>query len=190
MIKALIFDFYGVIRSDEYHDWLTNHGLKASPKLKSAEVSLDKGLETMDDFFENLSKFSDMPASDIKREFKHHASLNKELLALILELKKSYKIALLSNAASSHLRETLDEAGIGKLFDEIVISAEIGYMKPSKEIFNYCLEKLAVRPEEAVFIDDNQRFVEAAKSLGIESISYTGLDSLINTLSGIGIIGK
>ena len=93
MIKAIIFDFYGVIRSDEYHDWLTRHGLVRGSKLKETTNNLGKGLMSIDQFFEKLSKLSGIPADNIRKEFKANASLNDKLLALILELKKQVAAA-------------------------------------------------------------------------------------------------
>lgn len=190
MIKAIIFDFYGVIRSDEYHDWLDRHGLKRGGQLKDLSKDLDKGLTSIDQFFDSLSKLSNIPAEDIRKEFLSHGSLDKRLLAMILELKKKYKVAILSNAASTYLKEIMHEAGIDVLFDEIVISSEIGYIKPSKEIFVHTLNKLGVKPSEAVFIDDNESFCQAAERLGIKSFYYTGYDLLINSLKEMGIINK
>lgn len=189
MIKALIFDFYGVIRSDEYHGWLSRHSLE-SKGFKEIIGDLDKGLSTLDQFFNSLSKLSNMPPQKIREEFITEGSLNEQLLALILKLKKKYKIALLSNASSPHLRSVISTAGISKLFDEIVISSEIGHIKPSKEIFNYALDKIGIKPDEAVFIDDNINFVKQARKLGIKSINFTGVDSLISNLKEIGIIIK
>ncbi len=188
MIKAIIFDFYGVIRSDEYHDWLDRHGFKRGGQLGHLSKDLDKGITSMDEFFESLSQLSKVPASEIKQEFVAHASLNMNLLALILQLKKKYKIALLSNASSSYLREVLEESGIGVLFDEIIISSEVGFIKPSIKIFEHTLNKLSVKPVEAIFIDDNENFCQAAEKLGIRSIYFKGLESLISNLKEIGII--
>ncbi len=184
----MIFDFYGVIRSDEYQDWLTLHGYKRDTKIKNATSKLDKGLMSADEFFESLSKLSNIPPEEIRQEFLAHASLNERLLSLILDLKKSYKIAILSNASSSHLRQVLNDAGINKLFDEVVVSSDIGYTKPSKEIFDHTLNKLGVKAEEALFVDDSPRFVEAAESMGIKGIVYTDLNSLISALKEMGII--
>jgi putative hydrolase of the HAD superfamily len=188
VIKAIVFDFYGVIRSDEYHDWLSNHGIKRDKKFTSATANLDKGIDTLDQFFEGLSKLSNIPPEEIRKEFLAQGSLDKELLALILKLKDKYKIALLSNASSSHLRDVMKQANIYNLFDEVVISSEIGYTKPSNQIFDHLLKCLGIKADEAIFIDDNQSFVDAANNLGITGIKYTNVDSLIKSFEEMGII--
>jgi HAD superfamily hydrolase (TIGR01509 family) len=189
MVKAIIFDFYGVIRSDEYHDWLKKHGFESSMARKKA-IDMNKGLMTIDDFFQYLSKISGIPAPDIQNEFQSKASLNAQLLTLIIKLRSSYKIAILSNASSSYLYDVLKKTAIDILFDEVIVSSEVGYIKPSEQIFNYALEKLSIKADEAVFIDDNQKFVEAAKDLGLKGIHYKNINSLMKSLEAIGIMDK
>lgn len=187
MIKAIIFDFYGVIRTDEYHNWLRHHRVNAN-ETRSSNNDLGLGKISVDQFFSELSRISGIDAAKIKEEFHSNSSLNEGLLTLILKLKDKYKLAILSNASSSYIRDVLKNAGLYDLFDEVIISSEVGYLKPSPEIFNHTLDKLAVKPEETVFIDDNQRFVEAASEIGINSICYTDLESFRIKLKQIGII--
>jgi len=186
MIKAIIFDFYGVIRSDEYHDWLSRHGLEKD-NTASMTKEQDAGLKTSDQFFDDLSRKSHIPADKIKREFRSHATLNEKLLALILKLKDNFQIAILSNANSASLRDILRDSSIEQLFDEVIISSEIGMIKPSPEIFSHALKKIGVEPNEAIFIDDNQSFVEAANKLGLIGICFTDFDSLVKQLKIIGL---
>ena len=187
MVKAIIFDFYGVIRSNEYRDWTLKH-IVSHDKFKKAASSLDMGKTSPEEFFDSLSKLSGIPAYDIQKEFTSNASLNKDLLSLIYKLKTKYKIALISNASSSNLRDILASAGIDKLFDYLTISSEIGYVKPSPEIFDHTLEELGIEANEAVFVDDNQSFVQTAESIGMKGIAYTDFDSLVNDLQKIGIM--
>jgi putative hydrolase of the HAD superfamily len=187
MIKAIIFDFYGVIRSNEYRDWRLKHDISLDEFKKSA-IRLDMGKTSPEEFFDALSKLSGISAADIQKEFSSNASLNKDLLNLIYKLKTNYLVALISNANSSNLRDILASAGIDKLFDQLTISSEVGYVKPSPEIFNHTLEKLGIKAGEAVFVDDNYSFVQTAESIGMKGIHYTDLGSLINAFKKIGIM--
>ena len=58
------------------------------------------------------------------------------------------------------------------LFDVVVSSYNLKISKPNPEIFYHTLEKLNVKPEEAIFIDDREINTEAAKALGITSILF------------------
>jgi putative hydrolase of the HAD superfamily len=56
-----------------------------------------------------------------------------------------------------------------KDFDLSIISTQVGTAKPGAEIFNIALKLLKVKPEEAVFVDDNPVNVLSAEKIGIHS---------------------
>ena len=68
------------------------------------------------------------------------------------------------------------------LFKGIVVSAEIGYLKPSKEIYHYLLDHHQLKAHETIFIDDMAHNVEGAKALGIEAIQFTHIEQCIEAL--------
>ena len=65
-----------------------------------------------------------------------------------------------------------------KYFDEIVISSEIGLIKPEPAVFEHILQKLEVKPEECIFTDDNPKHTDAATKTGIHCIVYTSVPEL------------
>ena len=84
--------------------------------------------------------------------------------------KKNYKLALLSNC-----EKPTTEMAVGKdyeLFDAKVFSCMEGIRKPDREIYEITLKKLGVKPEEAVFIDDKESYVEGAKFVGLRTILF------------------
>ena len=60
------------------------------------------------------------------------------------------------------------------LFDGLVISGEIGIVKPSKEIYRYILEKYDLVSEECVFVDDNKNKIAACEEAGIVGYLFDG----------------
>ena len=94
---------------------------------------------------------------------------------LALELKNRYSLslALLSNVGKA-LFEHEKEIPILNIFDRKFYSAVIGYTKPNAEIFAYVCEELGISPEEAIFVDDNEKNIIAAESFGIKSIKFKG----------------
>ncbi len=60
------------------------------------------------------------------------------------------------------------------LFDGLVFSGPLGITKPSKEIFEYLLDKYNLKAEESVFIDDNAGNVTGAESVGIKGLLFKG----------------
>ena len=110
--------------------------------------------------------------------------VNMGLVEIIKTLKPNYNIALISNYAS-HLRQKLIDQNLFDLFDEIIISGEVGYQKPQPEIFMLACEKLGVTISELVFIDDTPRSLENADVIGYTPILYTNNQKLQQDLSQI-----
>jgi HAD superfamily hydrolase (TIGR01509 family) len=106
---------------------------------------------------------------------------------IIKSLRASYKLALLSNSPSALIREILAEHDLAQYFDEIIVSSEVGFIKPSADIFTLALQKLGVSADQALFIDDNERHIQAARSLGIQSIQFTSAQELTTALATIGV---
>ena len=89
------------------------------------------------------------------------------LLDFLRSLRPERKVGLISNAWSG-LRAFITSLNFEDVFDEMIISAEVGLMKPDPRIYHLALEKLGVQPEESVFLDDVLVNVEAARSVGME----------------------
>lgn len=99
-------------------------------------------------------------------------SLNTELLSFFRSLRPRYKVAILSNA-SSEVRAWITEAfHLEQDADLIIISSEERYHKPQPEIFRIALDRLGVMPEEAIFIDDEARYIAAAQALGMHAVQF------------------
>ncbi len=96
---------------------------------------------------------------------------------------KRYRIGLLSNAPSTFIRALFAEHDLERLFHEIIISSEVGMVKPNTDIFKLTLQKLDVSPSEAVFIDDNKKHVQAAEKSGIKGLQFTSANNLRKQLS-------
>jgi putative hydrolase of the HAD superfamily len=98
--------------------------------------------------------------------------LNTELVTYIDQLRAAgLQTALLSNF-SIELREFLAAQDLLRRFDHIVISAEIGVMKPDAAAYQAVLDMLAVQARTCVFIDDQRTNVEAARALGLHGIVF------------------
>ncbi len=111
---------------------------------------------------------------DLEAEFFAGDRLDNELVDYIRTLHKQYKTGVISNALSDVRTVILNKWRMTDAFDVLVISAEEGVMKPEARIFQIALKTLGVQPAEAVFVDDNIRNVEGARSVGMHAIQFTG----------------
>jgi len=90
---------------------------------------------------------------------------------LVRRLRPRYKLSVLSNADMS-LRGRLERDGIHALFDDVVVSAEVGMAKPDPAIFRLAVDRLGLAPDECVFVDDWDANVEAARAVGMRGVIH------------------
>jgi len=98
-------------------------------------------------------------------------------IELIKELGKNYRLFLLSNTSSIHIKQVNKilhaASGVEKLddlFEKVYLSYEMGLMKPDPAIYLQVLEESGLIAEETLFLDDNADNIAAASKLGIDTI--------------------
>src|SRR5690606_20726982 len=98
-------------------------------------------------------------------------------LQILQQLQLHYNLFLLSNTNEIHeaafnriLQSQTGFPGFGVFFDKIYYSHHTGLRKPQREAFELILNDHRLMPENTLFIDDSPQHVEAAKSLGIQTI--------------------
>ncbi len=82
---------------------------------------------------------------------------------------RGIKIAIVSNC-DENTRDLLVELGVAALADALVLSNEVGAVKPAAQIYQYALDKLGVTAEAALFVDNNATFCAGAAALGIQAV--------------------
>jgi putative hydrolase of the HAD superfamily len=83
---------------------------------------------------------------------------------------------MLSNITVQGIERRFPDDELGKYFDEIVISSEIGYAKPDREAYEITAERLGVKPEECIFTDDRIDFCVAAEAVGMKAIEFRNFE--------------
>ncbi len=86
------------------------------------------------------------------------------------------RVACLSNTNTLHVERQWEEFGIYELFDGIFLSNEMGMVKPDREAFDHVVDRLGVRPEQVLFLDDNQINVDGAREAGLLAEKAVGPD--------------
>ena len=117
--------------------------------------------------------------------------LGKEskVIDILLELKKYYKVWLLSNTNPKHIQDELENKYIfPQLVDGAIYSYDVGLRKPHESIYIKACELAKVDPVESVFIDDLIENIDGAKKAGIKGIHYTDIEKLNKSLKQLGII--
>jgi epoxide hydrolase-like predicted phosphatase len=115
---------------------------------------------------------TDKEIRSLLEEFFSKDEIDGSLLDYVRSLHKSYKTGLLSNAFDD-LRQIITERWhFEDAFDDIVISAEVGMVKPDSRIFQMAVDQLGVQPGQAVFVDDMLRNIEGAIRVGMLGIHF------------------
>jgi putative hydrolase of the HAD superfamily len=72
-------------------------------------------------------------------------------------------------------------------FQGVVVSAEIGYLKPAQEIYQHLLTTYQLEPFETVFIDDLEKNIQGAKQCGIHGVVFQNTAQCIESLKALGV---
>jgi epoxide hydrolase-like predicted phosphatase len=194
-INAFMFDCFGVISPPPLFGWykkyMTDRGL-SDDKLLDVFRNYDLNKISGENVAEYFSKYEGITSSkeEIQEQIDSYLKIDTELVNVIKQLKnKGYKTALLSNGNTAYFDRIVYPTypEFKNLFGEIIISSDVGIVKPDKEIYLYALEKINSKPEESLFIDDNQTNIDGAVSVGINGYLYTDCDSFAEYIKKLGI---
>ena len=113
-----------------------------------------------------------------------------DTVEIFKELKDSskYKIYALTNWSAETFPVALSKYEFLSWFDGIVVSGTEKMRKPAPEFYQILMDRHLVKPEEALFIDDNYRNILAAEKLGIKSIHFTDAEQLSVELRQLSIL--
>lgn len=174
MVKAIIFDYFGVIQPDVRSATYRSFGGdpdKDAQFLHDTYNAVNRGFITSARPL--IAEHLGISEQEWVRALDERRGHDKELLAYILELRKKYKTGLLSNIGPGGLQLMWPKGELEKYFDVAVASGDIGRVKPEPEIFTLMAERLGVQPSECVMLDDLEKHCDGAQSAGMQAIQYT-----------------
>ena len=111
-------------------------------------------------------------------------------LDILKKLKESgkYKLFAITNWSAEKFPVARQKYSFLSWFDDIVVSGEIGIVKPDRRIYKYAIDRFNLQqPESALFIDDRMENIEAAGEFGIKGIHFRDPQQLAAELRSFGI---
>jgi len=174
MIKAIIFDCYGVLVADGWQPFKAKYFSEDPERMQQAtdlNKQADSGLISNDDFEKAIAQLADINPESARQQIQSNPP-NQILFDYVKTLETNYKLGILSNASASWLNKLLTPEQLA-LFDSSVLSYETGFVKPQPEAYELVASQLGVLPSECVFIDDQERHCTGAKEVGMQAILYT-----------------
>jgi putative hydrolase of the HAD superfamily len=209
-LQAVIFDYGGVLRGDGREEFdAVDEAVGLPPgALWSAfhdipEYRLSREGAIDGDLFRVAVRRSLVPvAGDAERADAALAALDRylgslppvesEMRALIERLRVAgrVKLGLLSNAGRGGT-ERLRTRGVTDLFDDVVVSADVGLAKPAIAVFRLAVRRLGVEPLACLMIDDQPQHLASAQRVGLRThvFARARLTDLIRRLEAEGVLG-
>jgi FMN phosphatase YigB (HAD superfamily) len=188
MIKAIALDCFGVLylpQNDYFYQTVlanpTVHRDEILDLLKQSEYGY------IDDttLFKGMAEFTGVPLDELRINLTSGFLRNQELVDMVQGLRSHYKLAMVSNLGRNSSVEFFTPEERAELFDVVVISGEVGMIKPEPGIFEYACRQLDVEPHEVVFIDDAERHCEGARAVGMQAIRYESWPQIQRDLTAL-----
>ncbi len=181
MIKAVIFDCFGVLYPDTFWSIVNKHvpdWEETRPDYFHDIVKrVDTGFSSRNEFWDETAEACHLTREQLDVELNHLGELDTELLAYVADLKKrGFKTGMLSNIGRGFIDRMFSHLNIADYFNDLVLSSEVGFTKPDREIFEMSAEHLGIEPNECVFTDDRKKFCVGAEAAGMKSILYKSFE--------------
>jgi epoxide hydrolase-like predicted phosphatase len=195
-IKAIMWDFSGVLLTPKndlgynFISQLIGIPVEVLTHYFNGDLNrqVDLGEISSDAFYKSIFREQNLNEDLVSRYYELFSDafeLNHPLINLTRTLRKRLKFGLLSNY-SDRLRPMLEnEYHIADLFDDMVISCEVHQLKPEERIYRTALDRLDVKPQEAIFVDDRIENIDGANKIGIHAVHYQTSEQVISEINGL-----
>ena len=115
-----------------------------------------------------------------------HFTLNEPMLAMVQFLVGQVRLVLLSNTHDQHFSWLLPRIPVLRQFDGLVLSYEVGHIKPEKAIYERALTAAGTAPWKTAYFDDVKSFAAAATQVGMHGRVFTTVEQFTDDLAGLG----
>lgn len=200
MIRAISFDLGGVLFAEgksvaveklareRRYDRDAVLRVLVSPK----SVDLRKGLIGDEEFWawakQQLPEGYDTQL--IRKAWYDGYVLDEDIFRLAQRLKENYKIIAFSGNVRSRVEFLEQKYRFRSLFDIEVYSFDRHHTKPDQEFVRIMIEQSGFRPEEIVYIEDNEPYAQPARELGVKVVIYSRgkIEALVEDLRRLGVV--
>lgn len=190
MLRAIIFDVGGVlIRTHNRtgrQKWAARLGIEAwefehfvfdgesGQQAQLGHKTSEAHWRWLGDYF----GVNEVDLSQMRQDFFAGDALDESLLEYVGRLRSAgYRTGLLSNAGDNARQLLSNKHPILNYFDGVVISAEVGLMKPDPKIYGLAAERVGVKTDEALLVDDFIENIDGAKAVGMQALHFTDPDA-------------
>lgn len=172
MTRALVFDLDRTLfdRRTAFNRWVRSHSICKLQQQMIVAIDQD-GCGDRTTFLEKVSHILDRQVTQTSfvKELLSFASINSDLIELLIHLRERYLLAVLSNGGSVSQRLKLTALGLDTVFEDssVFISEEIGVSKPDLKAFQYVAKSLKLSPTKIRYFGDQINLdIKAARAAG------------------------
>lgn len=179
-ITTIIFDCFGVIVSEtsiKFRDRYLANDSSLIEWYNQSFRALDLGFISKQELYPQIASRVGLTTEEVFDFLENGSFLNELVLDFIKELKPRFKIGMLSNISPDRLDDFFSPED-KRLFDELVLSFDIGVIKPDHRAYTIAASRLNALPSQCIFIDDQPRNVQAAQEVGMVAFVYNNLANL------------
>ncbi|NIG55173.1 HAD family phosphatase [Chitinophaga sp. Cy-1792] len=108
-------------------------------------------------------------------------------LIRLLKVKHGLKVAIVNNEGRELNTHRIHQFGISAIADFFISSCFVHFRKPDADIYRIALDIAQVKPEEVVYIEDRDMFVDVARGLGLNSICHRSYEGTLAELATYGL---
>jgi HAD superfamily hydrolase (TIGR01509 family) len=178
---ALLFDLDGTLaETDSLHlptwvDVLRPYGVEVDKEIYRESISGRSTLEIVEELLPELSTEEGRRLAVAKEASFRERAPELEPLPGLLDFMREAKsrgrsLALVTNAPQENVDAILLALELGESFDEVVLSDEVGSVKPDPAPYRVALDRLGVRPEAALAFEDSTSGIASSVAAGIPTV--------------------
>jgi HAD superfamily hydrolase (TIGR01549 family) len=187
MIKAFIFDCFGLFYADPVFAYMRDSATPAdmAEALHALDEQAARGNLDKNGFVSQSATLLHITQDEAERRFFHSSDRNVQLVELTQELRRAYKVGMLSNIGGDMMDGFFSPQERQQLFDAVILSGDVKLAKPDKAIFELACEQLGAELNEAVMIDDMQSTCDIVKTFGVQSVCYKNFEQCSAELAAL-----
>lgn len=197
--EAIVFDLGNVLMPFDYNKMidsmnqiyprLGNRFLEFYTDHYEIHRSFERGHLSVDDFTRKILDALDnkLDPETFWKVYSQIFTVNTKLVGILPGLKSRYKLVLLSNTNEIHKKYGWGDLEFLNYFDKLVLSYEVGSVKPEDKIYEAVEEFTSAPPNKHLYFDDILEYVEAARKRGWVGVQFISNEQLEATLMERGI---
>lgn len=190
-MRVIAFDFFGVLCSDLFEEWIDVNQLVSSRSTLRLELvnPADEGVKTFEDQCRSLAELIGRNWKSVYEEFLGLSKIDSSNIDLIERIiANGNGVAICSNSPSGLIDEILRRHSINTPWLCKVVSGDVGVAKPSPLIFDVLSENTGVSFDRCFLIDDRETNVHAARKVGMQAFVFRTSTDLAKELAAHGLI--